>query len=53
MEMDGYEGRKHRRRVWNSLSKAADPFIPKLFAVLNYLSTPQIYWDIWDIHVWN
>ena len=26
MEMDGYEGRKHRRRVWNSLSKAADPF---------------------------
>ena len=25
MEMDGYEGRKHRRRVWNSLSKAADP----------------------------
>ena len=52
MEMDGYEGRKHRRRVWNSLSKAADPLTFK-FAVLNYLSTPQIYWDIWDIHVWN
>ena len=50
--MDGYEGRKHRRRVWNSLSKAADPF-QNFFAVLNYLSTPQIYWDIWDIHVWN